>query len=188
MSYYIYLDINGNEIKREDKGRGRPKKESVERQDGNFYITEGQNAFPLKATVSKEKPVNKSVIHTNIVDNIEKQEEIVDSGQEHFKIRKTDKKTTLANLLKCLAGLPRQPIFEKHKVIILRPAVMNDIGIDETIKTNGVYGKIEVNLQENVIYVWSTYWDKDKNGNIVRPDFIIKNVLDIKSDIVSENL
>ena len=41
MSQIIWLDEDGNELKREKKGRGRPPKGSVKRDDGNIYVSPG---------------------------------------------------------------------------------------------------------------------------------------------------
>jgi hypothetical protein len=44
MSDYVYTDVNGKEINRVTKGRGRLKKGAVKNEkDGNYYIT---NAIP----------------------------------------------------------------------------------------------------------------------------------------------
>jgi len=38
MAFIVWLDVDGNEVKREVKTRGRPPKGTV-RKDGNFYVT-----------------------------------------------------------------------------------------------------------------------------------------------------
>jgi len=49
---YIWLDGNGKETKRQDKGRGRPRNDAERREDGNWYIVEG--AAPVaKATAPR---------------------------------------------------------------------------------------------------------------------------------------
>ena len=35
---YIFVDSNGNELRREPKGRGRPRKGAVEKEPGKFYV------------------------------------------------------------------------------------------------------------------------------------------------------
>ena len=41
MSQIIWVDEDGSELKRERKGRGRPPKGLVRRDDGNFYVVLG---------------------------------------------------------------------------------------------------------------------------------------------------
>jgi hypothetical protein len=39
MSFIVWLDADGKEIRREKKQRGRPPKGSVKKEDGNFYVS-----------------------------------------------------------------------------------------------------------------------------------------------------
>lgn len=60
MAELVYLDVDGKEVKREVKGRGRPPKGSEKRDDGNFYVPASAVVDTVKAKyITLDKDGNK---------------------------------------------------------------------------------------------------------------------------------
>ena len=65
---YIWLDLDGKELKREPKGRGRQRKGSIEREPGKFYITVGEVVKTKSAPAPVEEETEEVVTEEVVTD------------------------------------------------------------------------------------------------------------------------
>jgi hypothetical protein len=176
MSYYIWLDKDGKEVKREEKGRGRVKKEAKQGQDGNWYISEGQN-LPEAVKAKTEAPEATG----EAIEEAEKKPE----NDNVTKERKTIQKTSVSKLLKSLHSLRVEKNTEETLIKIISPVVIGGNDIDEVIVYNSAYAKIEIDTVAKSISIW-TVTEKDKEGRELKPDFVINNVIEEEKEEIKE--
>lgn len=157
MSYYIWLDKNNKEIKREEKGRGRPKASSVQKEDGNFYIYE-QNIEPIE-------PIEEALFSDN---SFEKRVEEI-SGRPIDEVKtKVIKSHSSFSLKELLSNIHKaeKDYFEDDRVIdILRPAIIRETNI-KGVKYNAVYARLKINKENKTIQIWSSYPNGDPTYSI----------------------
>jgi hypothetical protein len=181
MSYYIWLDKDSQEVKREEKGRGRVKKEAKQGQDGNWYISEGQN-LPEAVKAKTEAPEAAGEATTGeAVEEAEKKPE----NDNVTKERKTIQKTSVSKLLKSLHSLRVEKNPEETLIKIISPVVIGGNDIDEVIVYNSAYAKIEIDTVAKSISIW-TVTEKDKDGRDLKPDFVINNVIEEEKEEIKE--
>ena len=68
MAYYIYTNLTGKELRREPKGRGRPYRGAVRKEDGNWYIIEGNTPTvdPVTPNTPTVDPVTPNVTEVDL--------------------------------------------------------------------------------------------------------------------------
>jgi hypothetical protein len=168
MAFYIWLDKLGKEIKREEKGRGRAKKESQPREDGNFYIQDGMPA-PEKTNVKVSIPAVKEEIKVE-----QKTEEKPETAREEARRSKkifVKKKMTIKDFLNSLLYSPRDYREDNDKIYIKRPdTFLLEVGY---IFDYATYAAFEINKKENTLTVWISNANKPYSF-MIREPFILE--------------
>lgn len=165
MSFYIYLDSNGNEVKREQKGRGRVKRDATQGKDGNWYIKEGSSN--QSSSANQISNTNKEVK----VEEVEIEEEVDEKPSKKFKIFEEKEPMQLDHFLKSI--FYNEAKFQRTDEYI-------EIGSSVIIKSNNelehlifsaAYGKLLINLGSGSIQVWRI------DPSLPKPDFEVRNAI-----------
>jgi hypothetical protein len=192
LSEYIWLDKEGKEVKREAKGRGRPKAGAVERDDGNFYITDGIIFIPVKKNIVSTAT---KIVHTDEeedeqdyskLDRNDDEDEVDNSAPTELSIDKVKcfrepNKIKLKDFLKCCFVDTKDFIVSDDKIILNNMILIGDAGLIN-LNYNSLYQRLEIDKKENTIKVWGVTkmwqdndtkeWFPDPSG----PSFYIKDL------------
>lgn len=152
---YIWVDVDGKELRREPKGRGRPRKGSVEREPGKFYIVEGE----IKKTKPQE-PSSVSLPKDN-EDNEEVEESLVDGfGQPVIKRKKTRTKVSKEKMTIEAFAANCKPISwrceDDYLYILDRVIIVGHKMEYPDIMFNSVFVKIVLNDRDKSITLYIT--------------------------------
>ena len=182
MAFYIYLDDLGKELKREEKGRGKPKSGFEKREDGNFYGKEVIKDFipdfdkpkseqPKSTdTESQEKPLEASVSDSD-------SEKVLEDHIHRIKHYKPKKKINLNVFLTAIHTSSGDRHDSKDgKVIILdRTYIQGGFSefphLIEGIAFPGSYARIIVDLNIKQVKVWGMVTTGDPIAVIEDPFF-----------------
>ena len=197
MSEYIWIDTDGNVLKKEAKGRGRCKAGFEERDDGNYYLVSDAFAVNEIKTAAPPKPEkSKVIVNTDYNDEEEeqdyskfdeKEDEDIDNSAptelsiDRVKCFKEPNKIKLKDFLKCCFVDVKDFIISDDKIILNNMILTGNPGLIN-LSYNSLYQKIEIDTKENTIKVWDVTkmwqnqdtkeWFPDPSG----PSFFIKNL------------
>jgi len=164
MAEYIWVDQNENELRRESKGRGRQRKNSVKRQDGNFYICE----YVSYEDEKDEKDEDESS------DSSDDSNEVSVPKKRHTQIYREQGKVQLSSFLKCCHVDKSDVLIEGTKITLNKPILIGETCL-KYLPFNSLFSKFEIDTYENYIAVW-------RNPTDGPPTFRINNLflVDIK--------
>lgn len=191
MSEYIWVDKNGKIMKREPKGRGRPKAGSQVREDGNFYIITDGSSIISSPPAKKNTPAIPSDESEGEEDysklDGEQEEEIEDNVAPtkldigKLKCFREPNKIKLKDFLKCCFVDAKDFIIDNEKIILIDLILVGNPGLIN-LDFNSCYSKIEIDKKENTMKVWDTnnVWHnketKEWSPNPRGPSFYIKDL------------
>jgi hypothetical protein len=159
MAFYIWLNKEGKETKREAKGRGRPKADAVPREDGNFYIQESKTDKEIVKKEPKKEIVTAVIGETKVVEK-----EVEPEKQRRTKKLSTTRKIKVSEFISKLFYSASDFIRDGDKISIRCPNTYEiDVGF---IKPYSVYTSFVIDIKENTISVWIL----DPKGN---PSFVV---------------
>ncbi len=182
MVDYIELDADGKVLKREHKGRGRPRLGYIQITEGSHvgdWLKDGQTTVEKKAEENTEIPIKIKKIQLD-----EDEDDSVSLGIR----KKRDKRisryknpvTTVEYIVSCMH--PLSVVTKDGVTTIISPVCMRDTSVFE-LTVNAMWHRIEIDVNNNSITVWSTYLsaacnedgERDANGkrHILPPAKII---------------
>ena len=138
--YFIWLDEDGNEIKRKPKmSRGRAPGNFSRRADGNWYCKSWRKT-------------------TELVDKTEassKNEEVREDLIPRARYVKANKQTTPEAIERVCHVVDREE--QDGTLILSSPVLVGDTGLDELDEIDGqpLFHRIEINPQANTVSVWN---------------------------------
>ena len=175
MPHRIFLDVDGNETRREPMKRGRPP-------TGSYKDAEGNLICPMLVMT---QPVVKKIATAQ--DNITKTVD-VDKIRKAKKIESTDAESRIT--LEEFMGMFHPVSNPEHRdgIIFIREAYVKKHFYLYAYKKdlfNGVPPLIVIDPKENIIRIWTWYGPKkeDEQGNVyydfeaISPTYVIKNLL-----------
>ena len=160
MAEYIYINHSGDELRREKKGRGSAKAGAEQRDDGNWYINEGDLPAPKQPKKKKEDEPDKDEFKVVV----EERESPYDDEPKQtdrrrkFEIKASDQMT----VTKFFAGMAPCEFHSDGHVTVLGPGVILlqhynfPFGADGGY--NAIYGRVRVDPVNNFVefYTFAT--------------------------------
>jgi len=158
MGFLIYLNAEGKEVDRKQKGRGRPPKGAVKNEeDGNYYVSEGdivkskkitkKNKAKSKITVSKISPKDISNI---ALDNVRPKDK-----------KKVDKEYKFSYEIWHKIFSHNTGVDENEdRIIFFNPYVTVEIFAGEINLLDSVFVWVEINKNTGDIAIWGNYLRK----------------------------
>jgi len=171
MLHRIFLDIDGNETRREPMKRGRPPTGSYKDEDGNLICP----AIVLNQPIDEKKSTSQKNIN-------------IDKIRKTKKIESTDAESQIT--LEEFMGMFHPVGNPEHRdgIIFIREAYVKQHFYLYAYKKdlfNGVPPLIVIDPKENIIRIWTWYGPKkeDEQGNVyynfeaISPTYVIKGLL-----------
>jgi hypothetical protein len=151
QSWYVYVDANGNEIRREKKGRGRVKKEAIQKSPGMWYIVEGATR-PIPAVTQ-----NISVVAKNATIETDEDFPLVETPSGEVivpaiippKRRNPTKKIILKTLKACMKPMSTRE--DGQKIIAFGVVMLSSPPGLDGIEMNDVYHEVTIDKIEKSI-------------------------------------
>jgi len=158
---YIIIDAAGKELRREPKGRGRPRKGAEEREPGKFYVVE------TDVVQAPKKGKDKDEIPSTPIESID-----VKTEPTRRKLReiKAQEITTSQRILDSL--LPGKRSNEDGKIILSGGNVFVNSGSGLPLERGGfnmVFSKIVIDIPNSTVLLYSL--------DLETPKYIITEVL-----------
>ena len=181
MVDYLELDTNGKVITRENKGRGRPRFGYVQATEGPYvghWIKNGKTTAGNK--VEEEDiyaPVNvKKII---LAEDEPDAESLANRKTKDKRIARYNKPvTTKEHIISCMHPLSVDE--QKGITVLVSPMCLTATSVVE-LTYNALWHRIEIDEQNNIIRVWSTYESAECNDDgkriILPPTKIIYGAL-----------
>jgi len=164
MSYKIWLDKEGKEVKREVKGRGRISKGFVKRDDDNWYTQEGV-VEEVKQEIVKTKQETEeaqTVVVQDVYKTVLKKKTSTATQQIHA-----------SSIQKVCSTMDTE---EKDGVVVLHNSVPLIKGLEEYgLNFNFVYERVELDTRTGQVRIFSI---KTPNG---APVIVVNNAIVIES-------
>ena len=180
MSFYIFLNEQGEELSRKPKGRGRVMSNAIQKEDGNWYVTGKDTSVEAitepntEETVKENTEVVSADVPTTTVEVVEKE-----SGNEtKTKNIKEKLKINIDTLINSCHVSNNCRVDSDTEIILRGPYITNSKLNSEYIKFNSQYAKIVLNKKDNSVSVW-------KKLDFGQPDIIIDNYLDGVEELVN---
>ena len=142
MSNYIWLDNDGREVKREPKGRGRPRIDAVQKEDGNWYISASTSQRRVEPITVKSTVTRMEV----------EQPEFNDSGRGS-KVINNPTPVTLDSLLPALFRSPKDECRDNGEIDLRRVVVHKETNV-VGISFNAVYARVLIK-KDGTVHLWS---------------------------------
>ena len=152
MAEYIDVDTNGKELKREKKGRGRPRKGYEQGSDGNWY-----REVPSSPVATQEKQHNTT--DENDQDDEDDESSKTDRIPSTRKKVKADRQISVDELLRSLFFRGEDCVIRGTKVYIRRPDIRKEYVV-KGIESFASYAKMEIDTRSGDINIWNM--DKEK--------------------------
>lgn len=157
MAEYIWFDKDGNEIRRENKGRGRPRLDAVQQPDGNWHIHNAAPPTLVKSVVIEESPApTDDTIPVNIYSEVGRQAKVFNNSLPVDKV----------SFIKAVFHNPKDRTEDDGEVDIRKVVIQKDLGITG-ITFGAVYSRLLIK-KDGSVYIWSN------NGGDV--SYIVHNV------------
>lgn len=161
MSSYIWFDSNGKEIKREDKGRGKPKAGAIRQENGDWHIYEGKPVTPVKVP---EVATKESVVQKTEVNVEDKAVSVVNQ-----KIFISSVRLNAYEMMKNLHISNGCLLEDEDFITIIRPDVtVETLGIPEFYCRYCSFARFLINKKDLSLSVWRMRTSGD-------PDYIVKD-------------
>ena len=150
MNYYIWLDQNQNEIKRQEKTRGRPRSDATQHADGNWYI----GGTPKSVTPKEQSPVQKVEVVHSVPEAEEIEVNVFSEVGREAKIFKNASPVEVPELLKGIFFNPKDQSSTNGEIDLRKVIIQRDFGITG-IPFGAVYSRFLIK-QDGSIYIWSS--------------------------------
>lgn len=143
LKWYVYVDANGNELRREKKGKGRVKKEAIQKSEGMWYIVEGATR-PIPAVTQNISVVAKNATETDedfpLVET--PSGEVIVPAIIPPKKRNPTKKITLEKLNECMKPMSTRE--DGNKIIAFGVVMLSSPPGLDGIEMNDVYHEVTI--------------------------------------------
>ncbi len=141
MVYIIYLDINGKELSRREKGRGRPPLEQDA--EGNYIVRE---KLPTTATIVTTIAPDGSQVKTNVLPPIVEK----NASKERIDVPVAKEKVMAAMC-------PFRTSTRGNVMVLIGPVVVQKTGITNLPPDNlqPMYKKIEIDSDTKTVSIWN---------------------------------